>query len=53
MAAVLKTVPVNDAKIKGATDSYIDDTMIDVTKMSAEEVADHLKIIWTDCLLNH
>ncbi len=52
MAAVLKTVPLGDDKIKGATDSYINDTMIDVTKMSAEEVADHLKITWTNCLLN-
>ena len=39
MAAVLKTVLMKDDKTREATDLYIDDIIIDVTK----EVVDNLK----------
>ena len=42
MAAVLKTVLMKGDKTRGATDSYIDDILIDVTKVSTKEVVDHL-----------
>ena len=43
MAAVLKTVLKKGSKTKEATDSYIDDIMVDVTKISTKEVVEHLK----------
>ena len=43
MAAVLKTVLKKGSKTKEATDSYIDDIMVDVTKISIKEVVEHLK----------
>ena len=43
MAAVLKTVSKKGSKTKEATDSYIDDLMVDVTKISTKEVVEHLK----------
>ena len=43
MAAVLKTVLKKGSKTKEATDSYIYDIMIEVTKISTKEVVEHLK----------
>ena len=43
MAAVLKTVLKKGSKTKEDTDSYIDDIMVDVTKISLKEVVEHLK----------
>ena len=43
MAAVLKTVLKKGSKTKEATDSYIDDIMVDVTKTSTKVVVEHLK----------
>ena len=43
MAAVLKTVSKKGSKTKEATDSYIDDIMVDVMKISTKEVVEHLK----------
>ena len=43
MAAVLKTVLKKGSKTKEATDSYIDDIMVDVTKISTKEVVEPLK----------
>ena len=43
MAAVLKTELMMGNKMREATDSYIDDIMIDVMKVSTNEVVDHLK----------
>ena len=43
MAAVLETVLKKGSKAKEATDSYIDDIMVDVTKISTKEVVEHLK----------
>ena len=38
MAAVLKTLLKKGSKTKEATDSYIDDIMVDVTKILTKEV---------------
>ena len=43
MAAVLKTVLKKGSKTKEATNSYINDIMVDVTKISTKEVVEHLK----------
>ena len=43
MAAVLKMVLKKGSKTKEATDSYIDDIMMDITKISTKEVVEHLK----------
>ena len=43
MAAVLKTVLKKGSKTKEATDSYIDNIMVDVMKISTKEVVEHLK----------
>ena len=43
MATVLKTVLKRGSKTKEATDSYIDDIMVDVTKISTKKVVEHLK----------
>ena len=43
MAAMLKTVLKKESKTKEATDSYIDDIMVDVMKVSTKEVVEHLK----------
>ena len=43
MAAVLKMVLKKGRKTKEATNSYIDDIMVDVTKISTKEVVEHLK----------
>lgn len=43
MAAILKTVLKKGSRTKEATDSYIDDIMVDVTKISTQEVVEHLK----------
>ena len=43
MIAVLKTVLKKGSKTKEATDLYIDDIMVDVTKISTKEVVEHLK----------
>ena len=43
MAAVLKTVLKKGSKAKEATDSYINNIMVDVTKISTKEVVEHLK----------
>ena len=43
MAAVLKTVLKKGSKTKETTDSYIDDIMVDVTKISTKKVMEHLK----------
>ena len=43
MAAVLKTVLARGYKLKGATDSYICDILIDVVKISMMEVVNHFK----------
>ena len=43
MPAVLKTVLMKGDKIREVTDSYIDDIIIDVTKVLTKEVVDHLK----------
>ena len=43
MAVVLKTVLKKGSKTKEATDSYIDDIMVDVTKILTKEVVEHLK----------
>ena len=42
MAAVLKTVLKKGSKTKEVTNSYIDDIMVDVTKISTKEVVKHL-----------
>ena len=43
MAAVLKTVLKKGSKTKEATNSYIDDIMVDVMKISTKEAVEHLK----------
>ena len=43
MAAVLKTALKKGSKTKEATDSYIYDIMVEVTKISTKEVVEHLK----------
>ena len=43
MAAVLKTVLKKGSKTKEATDSYIDNIMVDIMKISINEVVEHLK----------
>ena len=43
MVAVLKTVLKKGSKTKEATDSYIDDIMADVMKISTKEVVEHSK----------
>ena len=43
MLAVLKTVLMKGHQTREATDSYIDDIIIDVTKVLMKEVVDHLK----------
>lgn len=42
MTKILKTVLAKDQKIKQATSSYIDDIMVDVSRVSAESVVKHL-----------
>ena len=43
MSAVLKTVLKKGSKTKEATNLYIDDIMVDVTKILTKEVVEHLK----------
>ena len=43
MTAMLKTVLKKGSKTKEATDSYSDNIMVDVTKISTKEVVEHLK----------
>ena len=43
MAAMLKTVLKKGSKTKEATNLYINDIMVDVTKISTKEVVEHLK----------
>ena len=43
MAAMLKRELKKGSKTKEATNSYIDDIMVDVTKISTKEIVEHLK----------
>lgn len=43
MTVLLKTVLGKDKRVQAATDSYIDDILVDETVVTASEVADHLK----------
>ena len=48
MAAELKTVLKKGSKTKEATDSYIDDIMMDVTKISTKKVVESHQNPWTE-----
>ena len=43
MTLILKTVLGKDEKVKAATNSYIDDILVDGTEVKASDVVDHLK----------
>ena len=43
MTLILKTVLGKDEKVKAATNSYIDDILVDETEVKSSDVVDHLK----------
>ena len=47
MTLIHKTVLGKDEKVKAATNSYIDDILVDETEVKASDVVDHLKV-WVE-----
>ena len=46
ISKILKSVLARNESIKGATSSYIDDILVDESKVSSDAVVEHLRKYW-------